>query len=953
MVANAPVLANVDLLIVGGTCAGVQAALAARKRGATVYCATPYTYLGEDVCAFMRYWPSIDPADGTELTGTLFPEPVVPTPMSVKYTLEQELLASGTEFVYGAFPVSLLRDDAGRVAGLIVATRSGFHAIRAGSIIDTTDRGLVGRMTSARFRAHDVSTCSFRRVVVGGTVPEGGFVDSMRELPRPVVIDGQEHTAHEITLTMELADTTPWSFGRAEALARSVTWNDNQLIASDRLFYLPVDTLVSSAGTCSSLDHERFDTRALLCEDGVYLLSACADIDPGIAEQFVEPAIAMKIGEQMGLEFGPGMGTAAVDIEGVSVDYASRPHTSKADICRKDVYFRTASQPGVPVDLNRLSDFGSVDVLVAGGGTAGASAGISAGRAGARTLITEYLPGLGGVGTEGRICTYYYGNRIGFTSEIDKGTLEMGANPEFTQEDGKWNPEWKKQWYLNALVDARVDVWFGALVCAAALDGNRVSGAAVVSHYGCGIIHAGCVVDASGNADVAAAAGAETVTISKAHVAVQGTGLGPLTPGVHYQNTDHTFVDDSDLLDVTRAFVMSRAKFRDAFDLIQVVDSRQRQKVIGDLTLDPVDFLAKRTFPDTICVARSNFDSHGFTIHPLFVAKAPDKEAHFAEIPLRALLPRGLDNVLVTGLGVSAHRDALPVIRMQPDVQNQGYAAGRAAATCALKGIGPRDLDIKQLQRHLVEVGILGEEAVDRKDSFPLTDRAVEQAVAEGMDSYLGLAIVFAEPERSLPLLRRSYVEEIDPTSRLQRALVLGLMHDASGVETLIDYLDANDWDEGWTFTGMGQFGFSLSRVDSVLVAAACTGHAAVRPAMMAKLSSVGWGREFSHYRALTMAFERMPSVEAASFFATLLDDPDIGSSNLEGVADAVGRVNNDPVDTSERNRELKELLLARGLFACGDNEGKARTVLERYSNDLHGHYARHARAILRDDSYN
>jgi hypothetical protein len=949
MVVNAPVLAEVDLLIVGGTSAGVQAALAARMKGATVYCATPYTYLGEDVCAFMRYWPSIDPAEGTELTHKLFPGREVPTPMSIKYSLEQALLESGSGFVFGAFPVCLLRDDTGRVAGLIVATRSGFHAILAGAIIDTTDRGLVGRMTTARFRDHDVSTGSFRRVVVGGTVPEGGLIDSVKEMGRPVVIDGREYKAHEITLTMELTDSSPWSFCRAEALARSITWNDKQMIASDRLFYLPVDTFVSAVGTCVSTEHERFDTGTLFCEEGVLLLSACADIAPGIAEQFVEPAVAMRIGEQIGSDLGGRAGTSGVGLQNIRAVYSSSAHVSGADICRKDVYFRMASQSGVSVDLNRLSDFGRVDVLVAGGGTAGAPAGISAGRAGARTLITEYLPGLGGVGTEGRICTYYYGNRVGFTTEIDTGTLEIGADPEFSIEDGKWNPEWKKQWYLNALVDARVDVWFGSLVCAAALDGDRVCGAAVVSHYGCGIVGAGCVVDASGNADVAAAAGAETVTISKTHVAVQGTGLGPLTPGIHYQNTDHTFVDDSDLLDVTRGFVMSRAKFRDEFDLIQLVDSRQRQQVIGDITLDPVDFLAKRTFPDTVCVARSNFDSHGFTIHPLFVAKAPDKEAHFADIPLRALLPRGIDNVLVTGLGVSAHRDALPVIRMQPDVQNQGYAAGRAAAICALKGFGPRDLDIRSLQRHLVEVGILSDEAVDQEDSFPLPDNAVKQAVAEGIDSYLGLAIVFAEAGRSLPLLRSSYVEETDSDSRLQRALVLGLMGDASGVETLIGYLDSHEWDEGWTFTGMGQFGFSLSRVDSVLVAAACTGDAAVLPAMMTKLNNLGNGREFSHYRALTMAFERLPSVEAAPIFAAFLDDPETGTSAFERVADAVDRVNNDPVDTSERNRELKELLLARGLYACGDYQNKARSILERYSNDLHGHYARHARAILQE----
>ena len=79
-------------------------------------------------------------------------------------------------------------------------------------------------------------------------------------------------------------------------------------------------------------------------------------------------------------------------------------------------------------------------------------------------------------------------------------------------------------------------------------------------------------------------------------------------------------------------------------------------------------------------ISRSNFDTHGFTVNTGCTVKPPDREEMFVNVPYCCLLPKDLDGILVTGLGVSAHRDAMPVIRMQADIQNQGYAAGVAAA---------------------------------------------------------------------------------------------------------------------------------------------------------------------------------------------------------------------------------------------------------------------------------
>ena len=47
------------------------------------------------------------------------------------------------------------------------------------------------------------------------------------------------------------------------------------------------------------------------------------------------------------------------------------------------------------------------------------------------------------------------------------------------------------------------------------------------------------------------------------------------------------------------------------------------------------------------------------------------------------------------------------------------------------------------------------------------------------------------------------------------------------------------------------------------------------------------------------------------------------------------------------RTGALREIMLARALFLLGDHDGVARAVLEDYAQDLRGHFARHATAVL------
>ena len=123
-----------------------------------------------------------------------------------------------------------------------------------------------------------------------------------------------------------------------------------------------------------------------------------------------------------------------------------------------------------------------------------------------------------------------------------------------------------------------------------------------------------------------------------------------------------------------------------------------------------------------------------------------------AEVPLRSLLPNGLEGILTTGLGASAHRDAMPVIRMQPCLQNQGYAVGYLSALCVKENKSPRKIDIKKVQRHLVEIGNLPQRVLTDKEFKGISNSEMKKAITSVTDNYKGLEILLTDPERCIQL---------------------------------------------------------------------------------------------------------------------------------------------------------------------------------------------------------
>ena len=285
---------------------------------------------------------------------------------------------------------------------------------------------------------------------------------------------------------------------------------------------------------------------------------------------------------------------------------------------------------------------------------------------------------------------------------------------------------------------------------------------------------------------------------------------------------------------------------------------------------------------------------------------------------------------------------------MQPDIQNQGYAAGTAAAMAVKNGVTVRDIDVKALQRHLVEKKVLRADDLSMKDNFPLSDAALDAAVAQLANEYNGLPEVFADRERALPRLRGAF-RAAEGEAKIIYAHVLAMFGQADGAQQLLAKFKAMDWDKGWNYRGMGQYNRSVSWVDSYAIALGHCHAANAVDAIMEKAAQLNADSEFSHFRAVALALEELGDKRAAAVLADVLRRPGIGGrwQKMCAAPPIVPGYQNKAGDW-ERTLSLREICIARALFRLGDTpDGLGRRTLEAYAADPRRVYAKHARMVL------
>ena len=382
------------------------------------------------------------------------------------------------------------------------------------------------------------------------------------------------------------------------------------------------------------------------------------------------------------------------------------------------------------------------DVAVIGGGPAGVAAAVEAARNGADTLLAESSGLLGGMAASALVgpfmtCYDRDGERKvvgGIFDEIVERTAALGGAipPSETDSPSRYTSFISK--YHRHVTP------FDSFALETALDGMRSQRATMASLFssleGLWAAQADVVVDCTGTAAVAAAAGAPTwkggedgappqpgtYFFEVDGVNDEGYVARPKAPvkaymlpggGAYKINSYRVFgVDAADSASMTEGTVAGRKQVFKALDVLHgtpgfenarlsqaasMLGVRESRHIRGKYILKVSDLTEGTVFDDSICCF-----GYGMDVHP----RDPGLEgkgnfkievAPVYTIPYRCLVTETVGNLLAAGKCISAESQAAGSIRVMPACVATGQAAGAAAAMASLSGTSPSRIDTEKL----------------------------------------------------------------------------------------------------------------------------------------------------------------------------------------------------------------------------------------------------------------
>lgn len=377
------------------------------------------------------------------------------------------------------------------------------------------------------------------------------------------------------------------------------------------------------------------------------------------------------------------------------------------------------------------------DVLVVGGGPAGFAAAVSAARSGAKTILLERYGYLGGLWTGGLVLLIYptYAMENGVRTKILRGVGEelLGRIARIrhgivdyndSETDPTSDPEITKVAMDEMVQEAGVKTLFHSWVADVVMEGSSVRGVIVESKSGRQAVLAKVVVDASGDGDVFAAAGAgfeqhnfpiglvhrlgnvdrvDAAKLKAAGARIVGN-VEPL-PSVKWVNHRGENADGLDAAVLSRLEMAHRRSIWERVQKLRATPGAEEvfllqtapqlgvriTRLLGAVKqLKDAERVARTVFPDTIGVGGTYGSGR----------KNPGWR-----IPYGCMIPRTVDNIIAAGRCISVDLRLIEDMRLIATCLITGHAAGVAAALSVKCRCRPRDVDVHELQKLLRSQG--------------------------------------------------------------------------------------------------------------------------------------------------------------------------------------------------------------------------------------------------------
>ncbi len=371
-----------------------------------------------------------------------------------------------------------------------------------------------------------------------------------------------------------------------------------------------------------------------------------------------------------------------------------------------DMEGSTIGRSGKKVSAQEPEAVEIADVIVAGGGTSGAMAALYAARGGARTVLLEPMYDLGGTATLGGVNAYWFGTSFLDTQEVDDRVDRLCESCGIERPAGMFgrydafHGGIKGLVLLELCLQAGVEIRFGRLAYDVIREKDRIVGVRCAGGGGREICYGRIIIDATGDGDLAVAAGADSVYGSERDGFTYWGSLAQYGSPDSYQNNFSAMVRLDDTEDFTDFIITGRRRGGQLFDHGSYVSVRESRHIRGERVIGLQDVCLFGTYEDGIYTCFSNYDPKGkLDADSVYCGYLVPQMR--MQVPLGACLPvdgerKRMEGLLVAGKAISVEHNAFPGLRMQRDLMHQGAVLGLLAAKAVLAGTDVEKLPMAQ-----------------------------------------------------------------------------------------------------------------------------------------------------------------------------------------------------------------------------------------------------------------